>query len=113
MDRRILIVDDEWLILEFAKNALADLKCEVLTACGAAEALEALRTEQHFDLLITDIQMPGMGGAELVERAREMRPTLKVIVASGRAEAPIGVPLLRKPFGLDDLVRAVKRHMTL
>ena len=69
--------------------------------------------DQDIDLLITDIQMPGMGGAELVERAKEMRPTLKVIVTSGRAEAPTGIPLMRKPFGFDDLVRAVKHHMAL
>ena len=108
-----LIVDDEWLILEFAKDALAELKCEVITASGAAEALRALRTDQRIDLLITDIQMPGMGGAELVERAKEMRPTLKVIMTSGRGQAPTGIPFLGKPFGLDDLVRAVKHHIGL
>jgi CheY-like chemotaxis protein len=69
--------------------------------------LEALRTEQHIDLLITDIQMPGMGALNSWSELGT-RPPLKVIAASGRADAHIGVPLLRKPFGLDDRV-----HMAL
>jgi DNA-binding NtrC family response regulator len=51
-----------------------------------------------------------MDGVELIERAKEMRPTLPIIVTSGRSDAPTGVDLVRKPFDLDDLVRAMKRQ---
>jgi FixJ family two-component response regulator len=54
--------------------------------------------------------MPGMDGAELVERAKEMLLNLPVIAISGRADAPPGVDPIRKPFDLDDLVRAMKRQ---
>ena len=113
MARRVLVVDDEWLILDFTRSALEDLGCEVVTASGAAEALQQLRLDERIELLITDIQMPGMDGAELVERAKEMRPALQVIVTSGRRDAPAGVPLMRKPFDFADLVEAMKRHTGL
>jgi CheY-like chemotaxis protein len=113
MARRVLVVDDEWLILDFTRSALEDLGCEVVTASGAAEALQQLRLDERIELLITDMQMPGMDGAELVERAKEMRPALQVIVTSGRRDAPAGVPLMRKPFDFADLVEAMKRHTGL
>jgi CheY-like chemotaxis protein len=113
MTHHVLVVDDEWLILDFTRSALEDLGCEVVTASNAAEALQQLLMDERIELLITDIQMPGMDGAELVERAKEMRPTLQVIVTSGRRDAPTGVPLIRKPFGIADLVEAMKRHTGL
>jgi CheY-like chemotaxis protein len=91
MARRVLVVDDEWLIFNFARSALEELGCEVVTASDATEGLQKLRMDGHIELLITDIQMPGMDGAELVERAKGLRPTLKVIVTSGRRDAPPGV----------------------
>jgi CheY-like chemotaxis protein len=113
MARRVLVVDDEWLILDFARVALEELGCEVVTASDATEALQKLQADEHIELLITDIQMPGMDGAELVERAKGLRPMLKVIVTSGRRDAPPGVPLIRKPFGFEDLVETMKRHTGL
>jgi two-component system, cell cycle response regulator CpdR len=113
MARRVLVVDDEWLILDFARSALEELGCEVVTGSDAAEALQKLRTDAHIELLITDIQMPGMDGVELLERAKEMCPTLQVIVTSGRRDAPPGIPLIRKPFGFEDLVETMKRHTGL
>ena len=110
MTQRVLVVDDEWLVLDFTRSVLEDLGCVVVTASNAADALNRLRTDVGIDLLITDIQMPGMDGVELIERAKEMRPTLPIIVTSGRSDAPTGVDLVRKPFDLEDLVRAMKRQ---
>ena len=103
MARRVLVVDDEWLLLDFARFAVEELGCEVVTASDATEALQKLRMDEHIELLITDIQMPGMDGAELVERAKGLRPTLKVIVTSGRRDAPPGVPLIRKPLQINPM----------
>ena len=83
------------------------------TTAECKAVTRAMRLDERIELLITDIQMPGMDGAELVERAKEMRPTLQVIVTSGRRDAPTGVPLIRKPFGIADLVEAMKRHTGL
>lgn len=68
-----------------------------------------MSVNERIDLLITDVQMPGMNGLELVERAKRQRPTLHVIVTSGHADVPDGVPLVRKPFTRWDLVRMMER----
>ena len=69
MMQRVLVVDDEWLILDFTRAILEDLGCEVVIASAATEALQRIRTDDPIDLLITDIQMPGMNGAELIRRS--------------------------------------------
>jgi CheY-like chemotaxis protein len=67
MMQRVLVVDDEWLILDFTRAILEDMGCEVVIASAATEALQRIRTDDRIDLLITDIQMPGMSGAELIQ----------------------------------------------
>ena len=76
------------------------------------DALARLR-ESHFDLLVVDFAMPGMNGAEVARAAKEMQPSLKVLIVSGYAdsaaiEALLGdTPLLRKPFDVHALSVAV------
>jgi CheY-like chemotaxis protein len=111
MTWRVLVVDDEWLILDFTRSILVDLGCEVITASAATEALQRIRTDDAIDLLITDIQMPGMNGAELVQRVKKMRPNLSVIVTSGCADPLFGVPMMRKPFSPKDLLEMIERHI--
>jgi CheY-like chemotaxis protein len=82
--RVVLVVDDEPLVLEVTETMLKDLGCEVVTAPGANEALEKLSTDRRIEVLITDINMPGMDGYELARAAVRMRKRLKVIVLSGR-----------------------------
>jgi two-component system, cell cycle response regulator CpdR len=107
--RVVLVVDDEPLVLEVTESMLKDLGCEVVTAPGANEALEKLSTDQRIEVLITDINMPGMDGHELARAAVRMRKRLKVIVLSGREAEGCGFPLLRKPFLLQDLVETMRR----
>jgi CheY-like chemotaxis protein len=61
----------------------------------------------HIEVLITDVNMPGISGYQLVDGATEMRPELKVILVSGAASDPHGWPLLRKPFLQADLKQAM------
>jgi CheY-like chemotaxis protein len=68
--RCVLVVDDEWLSLEYARTLLEELGCEVVTATCGIEALDALSVNERIDVLVTDFQMPGMNGLELIERAR-------------------------------------------
>jgi CheY-like chemotaxis protein len=107
--RCALVVDDEWLLVDYARTILEELGCEVLTATCGSDALHALSLNQHIDLLLTDVQMPDMNGLELIERAKRQRPSLHVIVTSGHAEVPEGVPFVRKPFTRWDLVRVIER----
>jgi two-component system cell cycle response regulator CpdR len=104
---RILVVDDEVLIVLLATSWLEDMGCEVETALNGAEALAKLGNDQHIEVLITDVNMPGISGYLLADRAKEMRPGLKVILLSGAENDPHGWPLLRKPFLQSDLKRAM------
>ena len=79
---KVLAVDDG-LVLMGVVAMIEDLGHEVLTASTGAQALEVLRRNDSIDLLLTDQSMPGMTGLELAAAARELRPDLAVILATG------------------------------
>ena len=107
---RILAVDDDPIVLLNTATTLADMGHQVLQADSGPAALDLLAREP-IDLLLTDYTMPKMTGAELIDKARESQPDLKVIIASGYASVPegkvIGVPRLPKPFSDADLAGAI------
>jgi len=81
----VLIAEDEIVLAEMLAYNLEHAGYCVLTAPAAAPALELLRSDATVDLLFTDIQMPGgMDGQMLAKLARELRPDLAVVYASGR-----------------------------
>ena len=93
---------------------------QVLAARHGREALDL--AEQHvgdIDLLLTDVIMPHMGGFELAERFREIRPDAKVVMMSGYTQGnviPLGVadgttPFIQKPFETQQLMRTVQRAL--
>ena len=88
---------------------LEDLGCEVVTASCGTKALEKLKADERIEILITDIQMPGLDGYELAEKARRERPELQIILCSGRAQAAHGLPLIRKPFTEEALAGVMAR----
>jgi CheY-like chemotaxis protein len=108
MSRVALVVDDDPAILELITGMLEELGCEVITRQDAAEALTALEQDQRIEILLTDINMPGIAGYELAKRAKQLRPRVKPILVSGRETDSHGFPLLRKPFMQRDLVRLMK-----
>ena len=108
MGRKVLIVDDEPMVLETVASLLADLGCVVETASNGTEALDRLGSDPHIDILIADINMPDLDGRKLAFRAKQMRPELKVLLLSGRENDGYGFPLIRKPFLEFDLTRAMK-----
>ena len=79
----VLIVDDDDDILELAAEILRTFGYEVLTARNGLEAVAILRSNSRVSMLFTDIQMPGMGGEELVDVAVALRPDIRVILTSG------------------------------
>lgn len=114
-DIRILFVEDEDSVRAFAVRALKKKGYEVIACNSAENALEHLNTDKDFDLMITDMVMPGMNGAELAGRVKEAIPNIKIILASGYSEEIARRELagseefafIAKPFSLGDLTKKV------
>lgn len=103
----ILVVEDDAIVRMLIVDVLEELEFKVLEADGSEAALKLLEdSEQTIDLLMTDVGLPGMDGKELAARARELRPALRILFASGYAESievPAGMHVIGKPFSIDQL----------
>ena len=114
---RILLVEDEPVLREIAQRVLVRAGFEVTAAADPGEAIIAAETgPEPFDLLLTDVVMPGMRGPELARRLRNSRPELRVLLASGYAQEIVDSdrhedPLLAKPFSPESLLAAVDAVM--
>ena len=86
MAYRVLIVDDEEPIVRFAARVLGKAGYETTLALGAPEALELLASESSFDLLLTDLMMPGMRGDELARLLFQRMPDIKILYMTGFAD---------------------------
>ncbi|HUH84339.1 MAG TPA: response regulator [Stellaceae bacterium] len=108
---RILLVEDDALVMSASISMLEELGHRVLSAPSAARALELLKREQRVDLVITDHAMPGMSGTELAAHLHALRPDLPVLLATGYADLPNGqattLPRLEKPFRLEKLAATI------
>lgn len=82
MPKRILIVDDDPTIHQLLGATLTASDWRIDSAYDAAEALE-MAGKTHYDLMVTDVRMPGGDGLDLLERVRTIKPDLKVIVMTG------------------------------
>jgi CheY-like chemotaxis protein len=108
MSRTVLVVDDDSNVLEVVAAMLEDLGCDVVTAESGRAALDLLEQNQQIAILITDINMPGMDGHELAERAKS-RPELQILQLSGRERRSHGFPMIQKPFSEEDLANTMRR----
>ena len=82
---KVLLVEDNSQVRDFAAALLEDLHCEVTTAEEGAEAISLLRS-QKFDLVFSDVIMPGMGGLELAQQIEAERPDMPVLLATGYSD---------------------------
>lgn len=111
----VLVVDDDPDVLDVASIVLSSEGYTVLQAADGTEALRIIQAHPEIDLLFTDIVMPGnVDGFELAHRARQMRPSLRVLYTSGYIKNPpwgqkgIGYgPLLPKPWRQAQLRQSV------
>ncbi|MBC7255988.1 MAG: response regulator [Chloroflexi bacterium] len=118
MGERILVVDDEPTVLMFCTRALSRMGYEAQGVSSGEEALALLKTGA-FDVLVTDIAMPGMNGIELLRQAREILPELVVVVITGVGSIDLAIKALRggaqdflpKPFTPLELKSAVDRAL--
>ncbi len=114
---RLLVVDDEPLVREIVAQQLESLGYIVSSVAGGSEALALLDEDQEFDLLISDLSMPGMDGVTLLHEAHQRRPRLPAILLTGFAtnSAEIAMSgavsgtfsLLRKPINEQQLSERV------
>ncbi|MGD0891866.1 MAG: PAS domain S-box protein [Terracidiphilus sp.] len=116
----VLVVDDEEDLLEIAASYLAEMGFDYFQAPDGTSALEILKQHSEIDLLVTDIVMPGgMNGVELVQKARALRPDLKIIYSSGfpaealaeRSMSLVDGPLLHKPYQRNEFTAIIHRVM--
>ncbi|HTZ70699.1 MAG TPA: response regulator [Acetobacteraceae bacterium] len=114
---RILLVDDDPLILMDAAEMLTDLGHQVFEAKSGAEALQLIRDGCDVDLVVTDHGMPQMTGARLAQELQHARPNLAILLATGYADDELSrrlnLPRLDKPYSQFDLAREITRLMRL
>jgi CheY-like chemotaxis protein len=108
---RVLVVDDDPLVVASTAAMLEDVGHVALEALSGARALDMLHDGLKVDVVVTDHAMPGMTGAELARQIRLAWPELPVILATGYAELPNaedpGLPRLSKPYLQEELVSQI------
>ena len=113
--RRVLVVEDNVEVGRFSTQTLQDLGYETAWAANGDEALELLeKTGAGFDVVFSDVVMPGIGGVELGHEIRRRYPGLPVVLTSGYShvlaeEGRHGFELLHKPYAADELSRVLRR----
>jgi PAS domain S-box-containing protein len=116
----ILVVEDDKLVRDYVLTQLHSLGYVTLDAANAAEALAVVEAGNEFDLLFTDVIMPGaMNGRQLATELQQRKPGLKVLFTSGYTENAIihhgrldtGVMLLAKPYRKSDLAVMIRRAL--
>lgn len=113
---RVLIVDDEFNVVDFVSDALGrNVDCKLTTATNMAEASKAIESE-GVDLLIADVNLPDGDGSELLASLRKKHPLASAIVVTGSPSVETAVTALRhgavdflaKPFNMDEFLRCVR-----
>lgn len=114
--KRILLVDDEEGIQLLYREEFEEEGFEVITAYNGEEALESF-TREPPDLVILDINMPGMSGIEVLRRMKEINPHLPVILSSAYQEYKqdfgswASEDYIVKSANMDELKNAVRKHL--
>lgn len=114
----ILIVDDEEEILKVAEKIFSDLGYRVRTASNGMNAVEIYRSEQA-DLVLLDIQMPGIDGRETLKRLRQINPVVKALYITGYAKPEVlsaieqtkEAVVIQKPFSIQEMAKAVREAL--
>ena len=118
---RILLVEDEDAVRAIAAKTLVKRGYDVVEACDGEEAYEILEDEEEgFDLLISDVVMPGLDGPGLLEKARDLLEGTRIVFISGYAAEQFSdtlskeqeISFLPKPFTLTQLAEKVKEELS-
>jgi CheY-like chemotaxis protein len=112
----VMIVDDDAVVLQLVKRIFESFGYEVATANGSAEAMADLSVKQY-DLVLTDLEMPGMNGYRLGMCVKADSPATRVVIMTGRCRTDIPHSMtdgsmdgwIFKPFGLADMCNTLER----
>jgi CheY-like chemotaxis protein len=115
----IMVVEDDDSVRRLAVDMLVELGYRVVAFSNAASALRHFSEDGPVDMLFTDVVMPEMNGRQLVDAARELRPELKVLFATGYTQNAIvhggvldrGVDLMVKPYPIDKLAKKIREML--
>ncbi len=113
---RVLVVDDE---PDFLETLVKRLKRRKVDASGVSSGVEAMQLleQEHFDVVILDIRMPGMDGLETLREMKRKRPLMEVILLTGHASVESGMQGMQlgafdyvmKPAELEDILEKVRQ----
>jgi CheY-like chemotaxis protein len=118
---RVLFVDDEPTLVNLGTEGLAAFGYRVTGKADAVEAWETFQASPElFDLIVTDMTMPGLTGVELARRTKGVRPELPVILCTGYSETvkgrlpeELGVDdIVMKPYQVSDITQKIRRLFT-
>jgi CheY-like chemotaxis protein len=110
----VLVVEDNTEVADIATALLNELGYQVTRVASAQTALDVLRSGEQFDLVFSDVVMPGgMNGVELAQEIARDYPALPVVLTTGYYNAvdkplPRGLPVLRKPYDIGELKRVLR-----
>jgi CheY-like chemotaxis protein len=115
----VLVVEDDTAVRAVSVSVLQELGYTVVEANGPKQALQCLDARADIGLLFTDIVMPEMNGRQLVEKAREKRPDLRVLYTTGYTRNAVvhngavdaGTPFISKPFTVDQLAAKIREAL--
>ena len=116
MTEKVLLVDDEEEFVETLAERMRNRGMEVATSNSGGEALKLVETEPY-DVVVLDLQMPGMDGIEVLERIKQRQPDIQVVLLTGHASVAKGVEaikhgaleFLEKPIDLSKLSEVIHR----
>ncbi|MDX7953126.1 PAS domain-containing protein [Lichenihabitans sp. Uapishka_5] len=115
--RRVLLVEDNVEVGRFSTQVLQDLGYQTVWATTAVDALVKLGDGSGFDVVFSDVVMPGLSGIELAKQIRDRLPGMPVVLTSGYShvlaeEGAHGFELLHKPYSAEQVSRVLRRAIT-
>lgn len=121
--KRILAIDDDHLVRKSLEILLKEANYEPIVASSGVEALELL-PQYHFDLVITDIRMPGMDGLQVIQAVRDFyaqkkKAAIPIIVLTAYNDEPVKQSVIKmgvqefllKPFKMEDFLKVLERNL--
>ncbi|MGU3493683.1 PAS domain-containing protein [Xanthobacteraceae bacterium A53D] len=111
----VLVVEDDPSVRLLVLQVLHELGYQAVEAADGHEAVPILESSRHFDLMISDVGLPGLNGRQLAEIARETRPTLPILFMTGYAQEAAdqsrflerGMEIISKPFDMEQFGRRI------